>query len=251
MRTPVIAGNWKMNLLRDEAVALVSELASLLKDPGGVEVIVCPPYTALTAVGDVLSNSTIALGAQDCYSQAHGAFTGAVSPQMLRDAGCTWTIVGHSERRGLFGETDTVLNGKALFARAAGLKVMFCVGETLEEREGGEMQSVLTRQVLGGLESMGTGEFSGLVVAYEPVWAIGTGVTASPEQAEEAHAFVRGLISEKFGGTIADGLRIQYGGSVKPDNAGELLAQPNVDGALVGGASLDAKSFAEIVKAAV
>lgn len=251
MRTPVITGNWKMNLLRAEALALVSELTSLLEDSGGVEVIVCPPYTALAAVGEAVSESTIALGAQDCYSKEHGAFTGAVSPRMLRDAGCTWTIVGHSERRSLFGETDDLLNEKVLFARSAGLKVMFCVGETLEERESGGMQSVLTRQIFDGLKGMGAGEFLGLVVAYEPVWAIGTGVTASPEQAEESHAFVRGLIAEKFGGTVAGGLRIQYGGSVKPDNARELLAQPNVDGALVGGASLDAKSFAEIVKAAV
>lgn len=249
MRTPVVAGNWKMNLCIGEARELASGLASLMDASRDVEVIVCPTFTALGAVREVLDGqSVIALGAQNCYTRENGAFTGEISPQMLLDAGCEWTIVGHSERREYFEESDAFLNEKAHFALAAGLKVMFCIGETLAQREKGEMNEVLVRQLEDGLTGMEETHFDDIVVAYEPVWAIGTGVTATPAQAQDAHAFVRGVVSNTFGETVAGKLRIQYGGSVKPDNAEELMSQPDVDGALVGGASLDAEDFAAIVK---
>ncbi len=251
MRTPLVAGNWKMNLLIDDSVKTASELKSLVADVSTVEIVVCPVFTALRAVSDALKGANVAVGGQNCYLKESGAFTGEISPQMLADAGCTWTIIGHSERRQYFGETDSLLNDKLRFALASGLKVMFCIGETLEERESGRMNDVLVRQVTEGLQGLTEADFARIAVAYEPVWAIGTGVTASPEQAEEAHAFVRELVRDQFGATVADGLRIQYGGSVKPDNAAELMAKPNVDGALVGGAALKADSFAAIVRAAV
>ncbi|HOJ32913.1 MAG TPA: triose-phosphate isomerase [Candidatus Hydrogenedentes bacterium] len=251
MRIPLIAGNWKMYKLIAEAVATVEELKKLVADVKGVEIVVCPVFTSLYAVSKALAGSNIAVGGQNCYLKENGAFTGEVSPQMLMDAGCTWTILGHSERRQYFNETDDFLNQKLHFALASGLKVMFCIGETLEERQSGKMHEVLTRQVLKGLAGLKEEQFSRLAIAYEPVWAIGTGVTATPAQAEEAHAYVRGLVEKEFGSAVASALRIQYGGSVKPDNAAELLKQPNVDGALVGGASLKADSFAAIVRAAL
>ena len=251
MRTPVIAGNWKMNLVVGDALSLVEELKELLAEVTDVEIVVCPPYTALYPVGQALAGSTIALGGQDCYPVENGAYTGEISPSMLKDAGCAWTIVGHSERRRYFDETDDFLNRKLKFALASDLKVMFCVGETLEEREAGEMDDVLRRQVREGLEGLREADFGRLLIAYEPVWAIGTGLTATPDQADEAHGFVRALVREQFGDTVSEGLRIQYGGSVKPENAVELMEKSNVDGALVGGASLKAESFASIVKAGV
>ena len=251
MRTPVIAGNWKMNLLVGDALSLVEELKELLAEVTDVEIVVCPPYTALYPVGQALAGSTIALGGQDCYPVENGAYTGEISPSMLKDAGCAWTIVGHSERRRYFDETDDFLNRKLKFALASELKVMFCVGETLEEREAGEMDDVLRRQVREGLEGLREADFGRLLIAYEPVWAIGTGLTATPDQADEAHGFVRALVREQYGDTVSEGLRIQYGGSVKPENAVELMEKSNVDGALVGGASLKAESFASIVKAGV
>ena len=251
MRTPVIAGNWKMNLLVGDALSLVEELKELLAEVTDVEIVVCPPYTALYPVGQALAGSTIALGGQDCYPVENGAYTGEISPSMLKDAGCAWTIVGHSERRRYFDETDDFLNRKLKFALASDLKVMFCVGETLEEREAGEMDDVLRRQVSEGLEGLSEADFGRLLIAYEPVWAIGTGLTATPDQADEAHGFVRALVREQYGDTVSEGLRIQYGGSVKPENAVELMEKSNVDGALVGGASLKAESFASIVKAGV
>lgn len=251
MRTPVIAGNWKMNLIVGDALSLVEELKELLAEVTGVEIVVCPPYTALYPVGQALAGSTIALGGQDCYPVENGAYTGEISPSMLKDAGCAWTIVGHSERRRYFDETDDFLNRKLKFALASDLKVMFCVGETLEEREAGEMDDVLRRQVREGLEGLSEADFGRLLIAYEPVWAIGTGLTATPDQADEAHGFVRALVREQYGDTVSEGLRIQYGGSVKPENAVELMEKSNVDGALVGGASLKAESFASIVKAGV
>ena len=251
MRTPVIAGNWMMNLLVGDALSLVEELKELLAEVTDVEIVVCPPYTALYPVGQALAGSTIALGGQDCYPVENGAYTGEISPSMLKDAGCAWTIVGHSERRRYFDETDDFLNRKLKFALASDLKVMFCVGETLEEREAGEMDDVLRRQVREGLEGLSEADFGRLLIAYEPVWAIGTGLTATPDQADEAHGFVRALVREQYGDTVSEGLRIQYGGSVKPENAVELMEKSNVDGALVGGASLKAESFASIVKAGV
>ena len=249
MRKPLIAGNWKMNLLTAEAVGLAEGLKAEVGDVSTVDIVVCPVYTVIGAVAQALAGSTIAVGGQNCYKVESGAFTAEISPQMLKDVGCTWTIVGHSERRKIFGEGDALLNEKLHYALGQGLKVMFCIGETLEEREGGQMKSVLTTQVMEGLKGLTEAQFASVAVAYEPVWAIGTGVTASPEQAEEAHEFVRGLIRDGFGGTVADALRIQYGGSVKAGNAAELFAKPNVDGFLVGGAALKADGFAAIVKA--
>ncbi len=238
-----------MNLLIGEAQALIEDLKALSADIPDVEIVVCPPYTALYPVGQALQGSGIALGGQDCYPAESGAYTGEVSPQMLKDAGCTWTLIGHSERRQIFGETDEYLNQKLKFALASGLRVMFCVGETQDERENGEMDEVLRRQINEGLDGLEEGSFQNIVLAYEPVWAIGTGLTATPEQAENAHGFVRALVREKFNETVSSRLRIQYGGSVNPENAGELMGKENVDGALVGGASLKADSFAAIVRA--
>ncbi len=240
-----------MNLLVADAVKLAEDLKPLVQGISGVDIVVCPTFTALHAVGQALKGSKIELGGQNCYVKESGAYTGEISPQMLRDAGCTWTIIGHSERRQYFNESDALLNEKLKFALASGLKVMFCVGETLAERQGGKMNDVLTRQVTDGLKGLSDADFDSVAVAYEPVWAIGTGVTATPEQAEEAHAFVRGLLKAEFGGNISDKVRIQYGGSVKADNARELMAKPNVDGALVGGAALKADGFAAIVKGAI
>lgn len=248
MRTPLVAGNWKMNKLVDEAVSTVEVLKPLVEGVSGADIVVCPVFTALQAVAKAAAGSNIQVGAQNCYSKASGAYTGELSPQMLLDVGCTWTIIGHSERRTLFHEADALLNEKLHFALDAGLKVMFCIGETLEERESGQMNAVLTRQVTEGLKGLQAGHFPNMSIAYEPVWAIGTGKTATPEQAEEAHAFVRGLVRGQFGEDLAAALRIQYGGSVKPGNAAELMAKPNVDGSLVGGASLEAGDFAAIVK---
>lgn len=239
-----------MHLTIEESVALASSVAKACRSTAGVEVVVCPVFTALHAVSSRLGDSAVEVGGQNCYFEASGAFTGEISPQMLLDAGCRWVIIGHSERRRVIGEPDELLNRKLRFALGSGIKVMFCIGETLDERESGRMNDVLRTQVFEGLAGLGESELESVVLAYEPVWAIGTGVTASPEQAQEAHAFARGLLTEKFGATAAARLRIQYGGSVKPGNATELLQQPDVDGALVGGASLTAEDFGPIVAAA-
>ena len=248
MRTPLVAGNWKMNLIRAEAEALVEALKPAADATSGVEVVVCPAYTSLAAAVAAAQGSAIAIGGQNCHYKENGAFTGEISPQMLLDTGCTWVIIGHSERRTLFQEADEILNEKLRFAIESGLKVMFCIGETLEERESGDMNTVLTRQVIEGLKGLSELDFEQISIAYEPVWAIGTGVTASPEQAQEAHAFVRNLVAREHGDFVAQALRIQYGGSVKPDNVVELMSQPDVDGSLVGGASLTAESFSAIIE---
>jgi triosephosphate isomerase len=240
-----------MNLLSSEAAALATAVRDRVGNTPGVEVILCPVFTCLRTVADAVRGTRIAVGGQNCYTKNSGAFTGEISPQMLKDAGCDWVIIGHSERRQYFEESDEFLNQKARFALESGLKVMFCIGETLEERKAGEMEEVLRRQVEGGLPNLDPSLLPNLVIAYEPVWAIGTGETATPEQAQEAHWFVRGLVNALYNETIADQLRIQYGGSVKAENALELLSKPDVDGALVGGASLQADSFAAIVEAAV
>jgi triosephosphate isomerase len=238
-----------MNMLSADAAALAKDLLPLVGGSESVEVVVCPVFTVLSTVSESVSGSSIEVGGQNCYLEQSGAFTGEISPEMLQDAGCRWVIIGHSERRQYFDESDAFLNEKVRFALKSGLKVMFCIGETLEEREGGTMEEVLLRQITEGLAGLKGADFDKLVIAYEPVWAIGTGVTASPEQAEDVHKFVRGVMNKTFGADVADGIRIQYGGSVKPDNAGELMSQPNVDGALVGGASLKATDFSAIVQA--
>jgi len=250
MRRPVIAGNWKLNNLIGDAESLVDELRPLVADVDDVDIVVCPPYTSLAAVRSRIEGSNIALGAQNVYHEISGAYTGEVSPRMLVDAGCAYAIIGHSERRQSFGETDASVNKKIRATLAGGLRIMVCVGETLDEREAGRMEDVVEREVADGFVDMSAEDMADVVIAYEPIWAIGTGRTATPEQANEAHWFIRDLISKQFGAECAENAIIQYGGSVKPDNVAELMAQLDVDGALVGGASLVAASFSEIVRGA-
>ncbi|MBM4379755.1 MAG: triose-phosphate isomerase [Deltaproteobacteria bacterium] len=250
-RRPVVAGNWKMHKTAAEAQALARELRNALgvvRDQ--VEVVLAPPFTALYPVGKALEDSNLYLAAQNCHAEAQGAFTGEVSAPMLKDVGCRYVILGHSERRQLFGETDEGVNRKVKAVFAAGLLPIVCVGETLQEREGGRTLEVVSRQLAGGLAGLDAAAAARAVIAYEPVWAIGTGKTATSAQAQEVHAHIRGWVAQAFGKEVAAAVRIQYGGSVKPDNAAELLGQPDVDGALVGGASLKAADFAAIVKAA-
>ena len=244
-RRPLIAGNWKMYKTTGEAVALVRAILDGLRTER--EVVVAPPFTALAAVAPLLRGTPLGLGAQDMHWEKEGAFTGAVSGPMLRDAGCTHVIVGHSERRQLFGDTDEGVARKAGAALVHGLVPIVCVGETLAERESSRTMEVVERQVERALRTITPQQAAGIVVAYEPVWAIGTGKVATPEQAQEVHAFIRKLVARSHGDAVAAALRILYGGSVKPDNVGALMAQPDLDGALVGGASLDAASFLKIV----
>ncbi|MGB8658263.1 MAG: triose-phosphate isomerase [Candidatus Zixiibacteriota bacterium] len=251
MRIPIIAGNWKMYKTEDEALHLVSDLKQRLKDVMGVKVIVCPPFTALSAVKRALENSQILLGAQNMHWEEKGAFTGEVSPTMLLTAGCKYVIIGHSERRNLFFETDHSVNLKVKSALKFNLSPIICVGEKLDEREANKTEEVIEIQVKGAFEDLQLHEAEKTVVAYEPVWAIGTGRTATPQQANEVHLFIRQLLSAEFGKESAEKINILYGGSVKPDNARELLRMSDIDGALVGGASLDAGSFEAIVRSAV
>src|SRR6185369_5424655 len=247
MRKPVIAGNWKLFKTIAESVALVNELKPLVAINQDVEIVVAPVFTALSRVSDAIAGSNIRLAAQDCYWEEEGAFTGEVSPKLLKDAGCTHVIIGHSERRQFFGETDLTVNRKAKAAIATGLQPIICVGESLSERESDKTFTVIETQIKGALAGLQADVFADVIIAYEPVWAIGTGKTASDTQAQEVHVFIRELIAELYGQSIADAVRILYGGSVKPDNAKSLMAQPDIDGALVGGASLKAESFAAIV----
>lgn len=250
MRTPIIVGNWKLNKTIDEAVALVTELGSLVADVTDVEIVVAPVFTGLSAVAQALASGDIRLAAQDVFWEERGAFTGEVSPGMLTDVGCDYVIIGHSERRQYFGETNTNVNRKAKAAHAYGLIPIICAGESLEEREAGKTGAVVKDHVLNGIAGLSADQIASTVIAYEPVWAIGTGHNATPDQAQEVQAFIRSLLSEIYSVDVASQVRIQYGGSVKPDNAAELITQPDVDGALVGTASWEAESFAEIVKAA-
>jgi triosephosphate isomerase len=247
MRIPFIAGNWKMYKTVQDAVVFVKELKSAVKDVVDVEIVVAPPFTAVHAVAEAARNSNIGVAAQDVYWEREGAFTGEVSPTMVKEAGAEYVIVGHSERRRLFGETDTIVNRKVAAAIGAGLTPIVCIGETLEEREREETFAVLDRQIKDGLDGFSAEQVAELVVAYEPVWAIGTGRTATSAQAGEAHAHIRKRLRQWFGGDAADRCHVIYGGSVKPDNIRELIAEPDVDGALVGGASLDVRGFAELV----
>lgn len=251
MRIPVVAGNWKMFTTASEAAALVRSLKALVRDAAGVEIAVCPPSVNLIPAAEELKGSAIRLGGQNMHWEEEGAFTGEVSAKMLKEAGCHFVILGHSERRQYFGETDETVNRKVRKALSAGLAPILCVGETLQERESGRTEAVVRTQLEGGLKGFTADELKPLVVAYEPVWAIGTGKTATPEQAQEVHRFIRGWFEKAFGPAAAGGLRIQYGGSVKPDNAKVLMSQPDIDGALVGGASLKADGFAAIIRAAV
>lgn len=247
-----MAGNWKMNKTVTEAEELVKDL---IRDPNaiktGVDVVLCPPFTALSVVSGMLNGTHIRLGAQNMHWEKSGAFTGEISAEMLRALYCHYVILGHSERRALFGETDEIVNRKIKAALASHLQPVMCVGETLEERESGAMKSVIKRQVENGLAGVDPESFSTIIVAYEPVWAIGTGKTATPEQAQEVHAFIRSLLAGMAGEKTADAMRIQYGGSVKPSNAAKLFGQPDIDGGLIGGAALDAESFLAIVNAAI
>ena len=251
MRQPLIAGNWKMNLTRAESVALVEQLAEGPLDRGPAEVLVCPPFVYLDAAGGAIGDAPLKLGAQDVYFQPNGAFTGEISTSMLADLGCQYVILGHSERRHILGESDVVVSKKIQAALAADLTPILCVGELLEEREAGRTAEVVQGQIDGSLAGLTADQAIRIVVAYEPVWAIGTGKTASPEQAQEVHADLRKMLADRYNTTVSDSVRILYGGSVKPANAAQLLAQPDIDGALVGGASLDAASFLEIIAAAV
>ena len=248
MRKPVIAGNWKMYKLLSDAVATAVSLKPLVANANHCEVLIAPVFTALKSVADRIEGSNIRLAAQDCASETEfGAHTGEVSAAMLKDAGCSDVIVGHSERRQFYGETDETVNRKAKAAVASGLRAIVCVGEMLAEREAGSAENVVKGQLLNGLAGLTVAEMERIIIAYEPVWAIGTGKTATPEQAQEMHTFIRRTVSVTHGETVADDMRIVYGGSVKPDNIAALMGQPDIDGALVGGASLEADSFSKIV----
>lgn len=250
MRKKFIAGNWKMNTSRAEGTALAAAVAAKVGAASDVEVAVCPPVLYLEAVGKALAGSAVGLGAQNCYHETKGAFTGEISPQMLVDVGCKYVILGHSERRAIFKETNQDVNRKVLAALAAGLTPIMCVGETLTERQANRTSAVVREQMEGSLAGLSAEQMLKIVIAYEPVWAIGTGVVATPEQAEAVHADLRSLLETRYNSEVASSVRIQYGGSVNAENAASLLGQPNIDGALVGGASLKADSFLAIVNAA-
>jgi triosephosphate isomerase len=254
-RKKIVAGNWKMNLDRAKARELAEAVAARSGEAAGVELVLCPPSLYVETVGTALklaggkSPSGVALGGQNMHDKASGAFTGEVAPPMLVDLGCQHVILGHSERRTLFGETDATVNVKTKAALAAGLTPIVCVGETLEEREGGRTDAVVTTQVRGSLAGLSPADLEKIVIAYEPVWAIGTGKVATPQQAQEVHGLIRSLLGSLSSSEVAGKIRIQYGGSVKPDNAADLASQPDIDGALVGGASLKADDFLGIAKA--
>ena len=251
MRRPFIAGNWKMNTNRASAVALAEGVAKQAETLEGVDLAVCPPSCYLDAVGRAIAGSKVALGAQNMYHEKDGAFTGELSAAMLRDLGCKYVILGHSERRHILGETDAAVNKKLHAALAAGLLPIVCVGELLSEREAGQTLAVIQTQCDGSLAGLSSEQMVKVVIAYEPVWAIGTGKVATPQQAEEVHLALRKIIGERYNNSIADLVRLQYGGSVKPENAAELLKQPDIDGALVGGASLKVDQFLGIVAGAL
>ena len=248
MRTPLIAGNWKLNKSISEASELASQLVTGLAEISDREVVIAPIFTALSSVAEIIKNSQIQLAGQNCYPEESGAFTGEISPLFLCDAGCHYVIIGHSERRQLLAETDEFIQQKIVKSLEAGLKPILCIGETLEQRENNQMFDVLSQQIEGALKNLTNDQMTTVVVAYEPVWAIGTGKTASNDQAQEAHAFIRKLLAGLFNSKVADATRILYGGSVKPNNVDDLMAEKDIDGALVGGASLNAEDFTRIVR---
>jgi triosephosphate isomerase len=249
MRRKIIAGNWKMNNTVAEATALVEALKADLADCSGVEVVVCPPFTAIKTVSDLVADTQINVGAENMHFEKSGAFTGEISPLMLKELYVRYVILGHSERRAYFGENDEIVNKKAIACLASGMRPIVCVGETLEDREAGNTEAVVEAQTRGSLAGLTAEQMKEVVIAYEPVWAIGTGKTATSEQAQEVHAFIRSIVADLTDENTAKAVRIQYGGSMKPSNAAELLAQPDIDGGLIGGAALDAASFVDIVKA--
>jgi triosephosphate isomerase len=248
MRVPIIAGNWKMNKNINESVELANAIKRGSHDVTAVEIVLCPPFTSLTVVKDILVDSNIGLGGQDCFWLNEGAYTGQIAPQMLKSAGCSHVIIGHSERRAYFGETNETVNKKVVAALKDGLKPIVCVGEKLEEREANKTFDVIRDHVENGLKGLTVENMQNVIIAYEPVWAIGTGKNATPAQAEEVHAFIRGLLSKQFGNDTADKTRILYGGSVNPGNIETLISEKDVDGALVGGASLKPDSFLDLIK---
>jgi len=248
MRRVIIAGNWKMYKTINESIELVNLLKRSVVDINDVEIVVCPPFTSLSDVREAIMDTNIKLGAQDCYWEKEGAFTGEVSCSMLKSAGCEYVIIGHSERRQFFGETNETVNKKAKASLKEGLKPIICVGEKLSDRRSGKTFDIVKDHVMNSLSGLTGEDMLKVVIAYEPVWAIGTGVNATKEQAEEAHRYIRELLKKMYGAQTANSVRIQYGGSVKPDNIRELIAEEDVDGALVGGASLKADSFAQIIK---
>lgn len=252
-RTPIIAANWKMNMGPAEAKAFMAALKEEMTcECKAVDKVIVPPFVTIPAVMEALNGCTcVGVGAQDVSDRDNGAFTGEISTSMLTELGCKYVVLGHSERRQYHGESNAYINRKIKKALAAGLIPIYCIGETLEQRNGGQLEAVLSSQVVEGLEGLTPEQVAGLVIAYEPVWAIGTGVTASAADAQAAHAFIRGVIAKTFGQDAADKVRLQYGGSVKPGNAAELMGQPDIDGALVGGAALKADSFAAIIKASL
>ncbi|NLP09117.1 triose-phosphate isomerase [bacterium] len=249
MRKRIVAGNWKMHKTVPQATELAAAIAAAAPKDGAGEIVVCPPFVNLTAVAGAIKGSSVLLGAQNMHWEEKGAFTGEISAEMLKSAGCRYVILGHSERRQYFGETDVTVNKKIKRALAVGLIPIVCVGETIDQRNAGTTESVVGGQVTGCLADLSAEQAQTLVIAYEPVWAIGTGVTATSEQAQEVHHFIRTLLTKLYSESVAQSVRIQYGGSMKPDNAAQLLAQPDIDGGLIGGASLDAKSFLQIVTA--
>ena len=247
-RRPLFAGNWKMYKTPQEAADTAKQLVEQVREVADVDIMIAPPFTALESVSRMLKNSLVALGAQNLYWEDEGAYTGEISAPMLKSAGCQYAIIGHSERRQYFGDTDKTVNQKIQAAIQVGLKPVFCIGETEQEREAEQTLSVLDKQVRKGLERLVPEQLDTLIIAYEPVWAIGTGKTATEDQAQEVHQFIRSLIEKGFGNDLSKSIRILYGGSVKPDNILNLMAMPDIDGALVGGASLSADSFSRIIK---
>lgn len=248
MTIPLIAGNWKMNMTVNQAASLVLKIRDAIKGANNVEVIVAPPFTALHHINYLLADTSIKLCGQDVFWEKSGAYTGEISPEMLKDVGCRYVIIGHSERRQYFHETDETVNKKILASLKEGLKPILCVGETLEQRENGKTIEIIKKQTSEGLKNIGNGQMKDVTIAYEPVWAIGTGKTAAPEQAEEVHYAIRELLHEIFDREALKQTRIIYGGSVKPNNIDNIMAEPNIDGALVGGASVSAEEFSRIVK---
>jgi len=253
MRKPFVAGNWKMNTDTSSSVELAKGIASGATETASAKatVAVFPPFIYLQSVIKALGTSSVGVGAQDVYFEPDGAFTGEISTSMLKDIGCTYCLCGHSERRHVIGENDELINKKLAAAITSGLLPILCVGELLAEWEASKTNDVVTRQLENGLAGLSEEKVSAVTIAYEPVWAIGTGLTATPQQAQEVHHFIRKLLAKMYSGELAEGIRIQYGGSVKPDNAAELMAQPDIDGLLVGGASLKAESFLAIIQGAI